>query len=290
MRLSYLFMLGFIPLFLSCKTNSSVLRTQTHSADSLANYTYLIISVQKNKDRPGSKEAGNSSGFFIRDSSNKLFLVSALHVFRGCSIFVDPQSEDSSRMVIPDTLKVWYQDSSGHYKFQDLPVTAYKAKPCRRGSALADLDTMDVSAYFKDGKIFSIEGFVPRNSQKGPVAGIGDSVVCYGFFKDGPQGIPPVEGDSPVLAVSLPSRVIDIPDTNLKRLDSIYTAIQPAFKDGYSGAPIFKITSGGNKGKPVEFAGVQSGNASDTSFSVMVKGNAMNWGDFFNGNKTVQHR
>jgi hypothetical protein len=281
-----------MPLFFSCKTNFSVLTADTQLSDTLAKYTYLIIGVKKNKDRPGSKEIGTSSGFFLLNSDNKLFLVTAHHVFTGCSLFSPRDTTDTARLIIPDTLKVWYMDRSGHYKDQPLSVAAYKNRPCSAGSARADLDTMDVTAYFKDGNIFSIEGMVSHNKQKNPVAKIGDTVVCYGFSKDGPKKIPPAKGDPQVIASKLTSQVIAIPAGNeLNSYDSIYTAIYPAYKDGYSGAPIFKISFVDNKKGTVEFAGVQSGNSSDnSSFSIFVKGNTMNWGKFFSENSTALHR
>jgi hypothetical protein len=45
-------------------------------------------------------------------------------------------------------------------------------------------DVRDVSAYFKDGRIFSIERMVPHNLSQDPDIAIGEKVVCFGYPGD----------------------------------------------------------------------------------------------------------
>jgi len=269
MRLACLLLLGSLSLLTSCRPGSQVITTKRYLYDSLEKYSYLIIGMN-------SKEITNSSGFFIRDTANKLFLVSAYHVFTGCDVFPDTFQDQRA-----DTLKVWYTDTLGVYKFAKLPLTAYKNKPCKSAAVLPDMDTMEVTAWFRDGNIYSIEHMAPHYWKDSTGVRPGDIVVCYGFFQDDPAKFPPKEGDPRVKPAGYTSHAMEVPGSIRVLLGQTYIAVYPANKEGFSGAPLFMIRADSTRKRRIAFAGIQSGNSEDNSHSLIVRGaeleNLLQW-------------
>jgi hypothetical protein len=266
MRVSYLFILGIVPLFLSCKTNPPFDSARAAQYDSLKKYSYLLVGLPgKNTILSGPIDV--STGFFIRDTHNRLFLVSAYHVLTGC----DPLN---SRMldVRDDSLQVWYMDTLNGYKSEQFALTAYQNKRCN--DSIPDVDTMDVTGHFKDGRIFSIERMMPQNMPQDDIAK-GDSVICYGYPK---KKIP----FKPVDKAADPShkirKVFGYRGEFKDKGDSlIYIGIHPALKKGFSGAPLFRIKAG----SAIEFAGIQSSVAIGNKVSFVARsfevGNLLQW-------------
>ncbi|MDO6433107.1 hypothetical protein Q4E93_21035 [Flavitalea sp. BT771] len=260
MRSACLLLLGSLSLFTSCHPGARVHATERLLYDTLAKYSYLIIGMHN------GEEITNSTGFFIRDAGDKLFLVSAYHVFTGCDIY--PDTFQARR---PDTLKVWYTDTMGRYTFTKLPLTAHLKKPCKSAVTLPDVDTMEVTAWFRDGAIYSIEHLAPHHWKKPDVAIKGDTVACYGYSQHRSAKFPPKDGDARVMPGGYTSHAIEVPD-GIRALGQTYMAVRPAYKEGFSGAPIFMITSDSTHKRTIEFAGIQSGNSEDNSHSLIVRG------------------
>jgi len=260
MRIACLLLMGSLSLFISCQPGTRGLTSKSYLYDTLEKYSYLIIGMN-------SEEITNSTGFFIRDTSNKLFLVSAYHVFTGCDLF-----PDTLQALRADTLKVWYTDTLGRYTFAKLPLTAHKNKPCKSAALLPDVDTMEVTAWFRDGKIYSIEHMAPHYWKEFTGVSAKDLVACYGFFQDDPAKFPPKAGDPRVRPGGYASHVVEVPDSIRDLLGQTYIAVRPAYKEGFSGAPLFMIRSDSTHKRTIEFAGIQSGNSGDGSLSLIVKG------------------
>jgi hypothetical protein len=253
-------LLLLVSLLTSCRSGSRITSPKSYPYDTLEKYSYLIIGLN-------TKEITNSSGFFIRDTSNKLFLVSAYHVFTGCDIFPDTLQGNRA-----DTLKVWYTDTLGRYTFAKLPLTTHKNKPCKSVALLPDIDTMEVTAWFRDGRIYSIEHMAPHYWKEFAGVRRKDRVVCYGFSQDDPAKFPPKEGDPQVKPAGYTSRVKEVPDSIRQLIGQTYIAVHPAYKEGFSGAPLFMIRSDSTHKRRMEFAGIQSGNSEDNSLGLIVRG------------------
>jgi len=263
MRFACLLLMGYLTLITSCHPGARMFAKQHLLYDTLEKYSYLIIGMNDG-------EITSSTGFFIRSAGDKLFLVSAYHVFTGCDIF--PDTFQARR---PDTLKVWYTDTLGRYKFAKLPLTTYKNKPCKSAAVVPDVDTMEVTAWFRDGAIYSIEHIAPH-FWEGPLGvGEGDTVACYGYFQKNSAAFPPGEGDRRVVPGGYISHAIQVPDSIRGLLGQLYMAVRPAYKEGFSGAPVFIIRSDSSHKRKVEFAGIQSGNSEDNSLSLMVRGSEL---------------
>jgi hypothetical protein len=256
MRVSYLFILGIIPLFPCCKTNPPFHSAGAAQYDSLKKYSYLLVGLPP-KDTIHSRSPGVSTGFFIRDTNNRLFLVSAYHALTGC----DPLN---SRIldIRDDSLQVWYVDTLNRYKFEQFTLTAYQNKRCN--DSIPDVDTMDVTGHFKDGRIFSIERMMPRNLLQDGIAR-GDRVICYGYHgKRPPSNI----GGNPVNPSHKIRRFLGYRSEFKDKSDSlIYFTIHRALKKGFSGAPLFRIKAG----SAIEFAGIQSSAAIGNKLSFVVR-------------------
>jgi hypothetical protein len=253
MRLFYL----FIPLFLSCKTNALLQKTEIAQYDTkLKKYSYLLVGLPP-KDTIHTVKPNGATGFFIRDANNRLFLVSAYHVLTGCDVLIGkfyPKQDDS--------LQVWYTDTSGNYTFEQFPLTAYKNKPC--DSLTPDVDTMDVTGHFKDGRILSIEQLMPHSLPQYQIAKE-DTIICYGYHR---KKSPSKTENKPVNPSHKISCVTGYNGKFKDRQDSlIYFDIRPVLRTGFSGTPIFRIKA---KGDP-EFVGIQSSTARGNILSVVVK-------------------
>jgi hypothetical protein len=262
MRFACLLLLGLLSLslFTSCHPSSRVHTSESFLYDTLGRYSYLIIGMNNG-------EITNSTGFFIRDTGNKLFLVSAYHVFTGCDLF--PDTFQARR---PDTLKVWYTDTLGTYKFAKLPLTAYKNKPCKSAAVLPDVDTMEVTAWFRDGAIYSVEHMAPHYWKVYNGLTEGDVVACYGYFQHSSAKFPPKDGDARVMPGGYTSHVIKMPGNIRGLLEQNYLAVRPAYKEGFSGAPVFMIRSDSTHKRTIEFGGIQSGSSEDNTLSLVVRG------------------
>jgi hypothetical protein len=266
MRVSYLFILGIIPLLTCCKTNPPFHSARAAQYDSLKKYSYLLIGLPT-KDLVHNGTRDVSTGFFIRDLNDRLFLVSAYHVLTGC----DPLN---SRIldVRDDSLQVWYMDTLNRYKFEQFTLTAYHNKRCN--DSIPDVDTMDVTGHFKDGRIFSIERMMPHNVPQDHIAK-GDSVICFGYHK---KKIPSKTGDEAVKPSHKIRKIFGYRDEFKDKGGSfIYVGIHPALKKGFSGAPLFRIKAG----SAIEFAGIQSSAAIGNKVSFVVRsfelGNLLQW-------------
>ena len=260
MRFACLLLLGSLSLLTSCHPGARIHATESFLYDSLGKYSYLIIGMNNG-------EITNSTGFFIRDTGDKLFLISAYHVFTGCDLF--PDTFQAQR---PDTLKVWYTDTLGRYKFAKLPLTAYKNKPCKSAAVLPDMDTMEVTAWFRDGAIYSIEHMAPHYWKVYDGLTEGDIVACYGYSQHSSAKFPPKVGDAQVIPGGYTSHVIEVPDSIRGLLGQSYMAVRPAYKEGFSGAPIFLVRSDSAHKRIIAFGGIQSGSSEDNTLSLVVRG------------------
>jgi len=259
MRVACLLLLGFMPLFMYCQTTFPTDHREGHFYDTLEKYTYVIVSLEADSSHKGFKEVANSSGFFIRDANNRLFLVSAYHVFTGCPMY------PGETPLHPERLKIWYPDNHNKYRSVLVPLTAYIDKPCKMAKDTADVDTMDVTTYFKDRKVFSIEHMVPLSQQKPQDIPERDAVVCYALFSDSTGKSLPKEGRRRQPLTGYTSFFITIPADSFDTPGKYYLTVRPAFKSGYSGAPVFRIRSDSLHTKAIEFAGIQVSNSKDTS-------------------------
>jgi hypothetical protein len=262
MRVPYLLLMGFIALFVCCKTNGSLHKAQHADYDSLKRYSYLLIGLPHVREGNIRDATDVSTGFFFRDTNNRLFLVSAYHVLTGCDVLAKARHGTQD-----DTLRVWYMDKMNNYKFEQFPLTAYENKPCKSAGAIPDLDTMDVSDYFKDGKIFSIEKMAPHHLSQHARIPVGDVVVCYGYPDNTPDKVPSKAGDKLLMPRRRTSKVIEDPKFFIDTLVSIYMTVHPGFKKGFSGAPVFRRKADGT----VEFAGIQSSKKRGRSKSLAVR-------------------
>jgi len=262
MRLACLLLMELIPLSIFCQTSRNDPAAEKHSYHTLAKYTYLVWGLKKNERLSRMDPVTFSSGFFIR-SNDRLFFVSAYHVFTGCAILWGAVRPDRA-----DSLEIWYMDTTKHYKSQRLSVEGYKKKPCPK-DVIADVDTMDVSAYFKDGKIYSIEHMIPDYYHDYRFPSTGDRLVGYGFAHQSYSS--KIERRRPGKYIC---RIVDIPekakpDTN-EQMKIAYIAVKPALDSGCSGAPIFRVDFDARHRKRFEFAGIQSMNNDTFKLSFVV--------------------
>jgi|GEM_PF-1704932 len=260
MRVACLLLLGFMPLFMFCQTTFQTDHREVHFYDTLEKYTYVIIGLEPiDNSHTRFKDAFGASGFFIRHTNNRLFLVSAYHVFTGCPMYPNDSTYH------PEYLKIWYPDTSDLYRFVLVPLTAYINKPCKTASETADVEAMDVTTYFRKINIFSIEHMAPTFCQNTPDTIEEEPVACYGLISDSTGKSLPKEGQRRQPLTGYTSFFITIPVDSFDTPGKYYLTVRPAFKSGYSGAPVFRIRSDSLHTKAIEFAGIQVSNSKDTS-------------------------
>ena len=230
--------------------------------DSLSKYSYLLIGAIAPPENLGVRPGililtGNATGFFIR-KGKKLYLVSAFHVFTGCDVYHGVfQDLRNEFLIVP------YLDTMGILRKATLPLSGFRDKPCKLFLDNPDVDVMDVSYTFKDGKINSIESMLPQKT-KGKKFYDTNKYISYGFPGDRFQAyvyktMNMDEEPNFYQGENADSSQYD-PYYDRKRIDSMCLIIKPALFAGTSGSPIFKIVD--SKKKRIEtilFAGVQSG-------------------------------
>jgi len=244
--------------------------------DSLGKYSYLLLGVLPDPTQPpifpprgNLPIVGNSTGFFVR-SDGRLLLVSAFHVFSGCDVYRGVYEDLRAQY-----LTVWYTDSLGHYKYQILDLAPYMSKPCKIFLEIADVDTMDVSDYFKDAaKIYSIENFLPMNSRKNKTVDE-NKFISYGFPDDKFSEYIYKNRNLPKAPFGYIGKHADSSNYDpfylTHNVDSMYTPITPGLIPGASGSPIFKVVVGRKKKEIIQFTGVQSGTSFVYNCSLFVK-------------------
>jgi hypothetical protein len=240
-----------------------------HVYDTLAKYSYVLLGLMQGNNLGHFPIVGNATGFFVR-TSNKLYLISAYHVFTSCEVYQGIFEDIRS-----DYLLVQYHDTLGNKKTQMLPLKDYKNMPCIFFLDHPDIDTMDVTNYFKDGVIYSVEKFFPQKSKKKKAQVDENKFICYGFpgkeYFESIFKTMNIDHD----AFSYFGTVADSnqyePYYKIHNIDSMYITIQPALFGGTSGSPIFKVQTNKKKEQKVVFAGIQSGTNAQLNCSYIVK-------------------
>lgn len=266
MRLTILLLMGLTLLIVACRTTRLDPLLKVHPYDTLDIYSYLVITLGPSVvDSHRMIPARNGTAFFYRRDKN-LFLVTAYHVLTGCPFY--DTSRTPERL---DSIDVWYKDSLGRRRSQRLSLAAHKLKICSIASERGDIDTIDVSAYFKDARINSVEDFVcdPCGLESNLICK--DTVVAHGFSNvDTMQN----KYDSSTVPWK-PDAYVCMGGHASKRewctyMPVLYSYIRPKLHEGASGAPIFKIRSIGDA-KLIEFIGIQSGSAKFRNASTVAK-------------------
>lgn len=277
MRFLLLLFVGFVPTLVLCQTVCRIDLLQTHPYDTLRKYSYLIVSMgrdRKNKKRIIPLNTG--TGFFLRDEK-KLYFITARHVVTGCEVYNAKTLPD-----IPTVVKIWYKDRSDKpaYRLIPLPDKIIKT-PCISAVALADADTLNVSEYFKDVDVNTIEGFRPGPNEDHMFSPC-DTVVAYGYPSES-NDLDTLDIRPNLVSEGYISYSRDMPHDQQVDVDNqlftSYFAVEPAMPPGVSGAPVFRISLAGDNGPIIRLCGIQSGTRADWKTSYIVQENVL-WRDF----------
>jgi len=195
------------------------------------------------------KPMEQGSGFFYRQNDSQ-YLISVYHLLSGC-----PLNSTKRPKFRPDTLEIRIQTDTHHFIYRRVSLEAHKARPCMTNRMVADADTLNVTAWFRDIQVNSIEELTCKSCCEQDSLSTGDTLVSYGFshVKD------PVHFR------------IETPTDNEGNLvlAKWYYFIAPILDTGDSGSPVFRIH--GKKGKAVEFVGLQSSTAQHKKYSIITK-------------------
>ena len=243
--------------------------------DSLGKYSYLIIGVRADPNLPATlpleerlQNIEYSTGFFIR-TSTRLYLVSAFHVFTDCEVYTGIFHD-----IRAEFLAICYTDTSGNYKRQTLSLGPYRSKPCWYFLEHPDVDTMDVTDYFKDACINSIEQLLPP-AKPGQKRTDGREFIGYGYHADKFNDYVTRNRDLPRHPSGYIGQEADAahydPRYNYTAIGSMYIVLTPALVPGTSGAPLFRVMRDRKRREFVQFAGVQSGTNDRYNCSLIVK-------------------
>jgi len=271
MRLTCLLLIGFIPFYAfpqpqPPQSYSLNYLLKEHPYDTLDKYSYLIISLDRQ-----AKNGDVATGFFYR-KKKKLFLVSAYHLFSGFNVLTKTFSN-----VRPDVLVVWYKDMSDTFRTEVLSLRRHNRRSRDSIFRLSDVDMMDVSKYFKNGKIYSVEKMMSEGNYYSQVMK-GDTVVAYGF-----PNVSVTTFDSLRKNLTVPPKgylcmASDTPSNQQSRnsdLPTVYRYIFPPLQKGISGAPIFRVKTESADRKIIEFMGIQSFSSTDSTNSMIVNESEM---------------
>lgn len=271
MRFVLLLLTGIIPgLSFSQRTHRPELLA-LHPYDTLNKYSFLVVSMQPDKkDRNKTIPLAYGTGCFVRNDQ-KLYFVTAAHVFTNCDIY-----KNTHRVDTPVAVKIWYKDTLGRRTQQLIFLSQPKRQtPCRSAVSVPDVDTMDVSAYFKNGEIYSIEGLMPDYHREFHNLSPHDTIVTYGYPNElnNPDTIDINPNLTPVGYISFGRKIPrDQPRRIVKQIADFYYAIEPGLPTGVSGAPLFRVSSDAAGKTIVEFIGVQSGTKENRKISLIAQG------------------
>jgi hypothetical protein len=136
---------------------------------------------------------------------------------------------------------------------------------------------MDVSEYFKDGRINSVDYLTPDYRDYHSLSPC-DTVITYGYSHE-PGDQDTIERNPNLIPVGYISYSRDSIDDQVgyvkEQLAISYYAIEPGLPHGVSGAPVFRVSSKGNNNMMVEFSGIQSSTRDDWKISYIVRGNVL---------------
>ena len=239
--------------------------------DSLDKYSYLIIGVRVDPNSPATlpfeerlQNVEYSTGFFIRTATG-LYLVSAFHVFTDCEVYAGVFQD-----VRAEFLAVCYTDTLGKSKRQLLPLTYYRSKACRYFWDQPDVDTMNVTDYFKDACINSIEQLLPPLEPEQKRMAKGKKFICFGYPADKSDEYFSKNGDFPRHPCEYIRQQVN--DSRYgPRISSMYVVITPLLVRGTSGAPLFRVMRGRKRREFIQFAGIQSGSNNLYNHSLIVR-------------------
>lgn len=271
MRLLVLLLMGILPELASSQPVCRVDLLQSPPYDTLQRFSYLLVTMRKNQKSPKDTVPMDvGTGFFITKNKN-LYLITARHVITNCDPYTLEVRGDT-----PVAVKVWYQDALGHAKNQLIPLPKVKVQvPCKSAFSVPDVDTIDVSGYFKDGKIITVDSLMPSDYRDFHRLSPCDTVVIYGFSHEpDPKTIDKNPNLAPV-GYLFYSR--ELPNDQVKEgndgLYDAYYAIEPGLPRGISGAPVFRVSATEEPGRTiVQFSGIQSGTRDDYKISYIVQG------------------
>jgi hypothetical protein len=197
--------------------------------------------------------------------------IRAFHVFSGCDVYHAVRANLRNQYLI-----IFYRDTANHFKPAVLPLDEFANKACKYFLQCPDIDVMDVSNYFKDANIYSVESFLPKvPKRKKDILQDGNKYICFGYqgdlfynymLKNNSVDTKPFIH----IGTKADSTQYD-PYYKNSNIDSMYTTIWPAMLPGTSGSPIFKVMLDRKKKPQIEFAGVQSGMNSKYNCSYTVK-------------------
>ena len=232
---------------------------RSHPGDILGKYSYLIVTIDLHTNKQDV-----ATGFFYR-SKNKLFLVSAYHVFTGFDV-LNRRFKD----IRPDTMTVWYRDSADKfYRTEGFSLEKYHMRDTQDILRLSDVDIIEVSDRFREGKINSVDSLVLDDGANELL--VGDIIVAYGF-----PNVSNATMDSLHHHIKVPARAFVCKTmTAPKRspgsdVTTVYSYLSPPLQPGVSGAPIFRVRSRFHE-KTLEFMGIQSYSNDTTKLSLIVK-------------------
>jgi hypothetical protein len=277
MRLLILLLMGIIPELALCQHKHLL---KKHPCDTLGKYSYLIVTLHIDSRQPGKKKLiSNGTGFFIRQKDS-LYLISARHVFTGFDVYGSESRPDT-----PNALIVWYWDIKQQLQSRTIPLPAELINESRRAAgALPDVDTLNVTGDFADGKINSVERFLPRYLGSPDTLLVGDTVIAFGYpdrsgDQDSPRPADTVLAHLNHEPVGFVAYCIEMPEFSPPYINDgmikFYYAIKPGLPHGVSGAPIFKISWVGTDNPVVKFVGIQSGTKGNGKNSTIVKGSLL---------------
>lgn len=269
MRILILLLMGIIPDLVLSQPLSRVSLPAAHPYDTLQKYSYLIVTMRKERGSQQPVPSGTGTGFFIRQSK-KLYLISARHVLTNCDPYPVKIRDDTTVAI-----DVPYRDTLGRAKHQILPLPESKLHPsCKSAFVCPDVDTMDVSDYFKDAQINTVDGLSP-DYESGHELSPNDTVIAFGYsnFPGNPNALESYADLAPVGYISYSREMPNDQGIGNSELNIAYYAIKPGLPSGVSGAPVFRISRGGTGDRSmVEFSGIQSSAKKSKKVGYIVKG------------------
>jgi len=269
MRLVLLLLMGILPELASPQAPRRVNIQNAHPYDTLQKYSYLLVSLRRDSLHHVDGPVSIGTGFFIR-KRGKLYLISAKHFFTNC----DPYTR-KPRVDTPVAILVWYRDIYKKIvcKRLQLPLSIIRDS-CISAASRPDLDSFNVSEYFKNGEINSVEHLIPDYVKDGRLLH-GDTVIVYGYPNEPHDFAEFIERPILTPTPSIAYRTDIAADPNpavTAQLPTLYYAIEPGLKPGVSGAPVFKISRRQMGKLVVQFSGVQSSTLPDGKVSLIVQG------------------
>lgn len=260
-----IFIYSFVSL--SCVSNN-IANSENYNEDSLKKYSYLLTILQKSTT--GSSQliiAGLGSGFFVRNN-NKIFLISANHVFTGN----DPM-HNTKHDLYGDILGFDYIKKDGQRGSKYIYLDSIKkANPPFYFNESPDLIAFEITGIPYNENIYSIEKFILPTNDKDYLE---DSICVWGY-----PFVPTEEFyalDAPVFNISKYKGKIfkgELKDNPYRKIDSLNNIITPKSITGISGSPVFlkKIkTENGTKKETFQFYGIIIGSEQSNNVSFVVK-------------------